>query len=204
MRKFANSTLNILLALGVVLILSGLFCAFQLFTRPDEQLPLISVLISVAGAILLYISLVIRANAFTFFAGLYVFLMGAVSFFITLEAFQNVSFRHLWPFLMLICAACLFLTCLYKYRAVRSVYCLPALVIGALGGVFLLFSFGILRFSFVEFFSKWWPLISILAGGSLVFLFFYQQTPNNIFPFESEDSADFTDEVQRTSKSKRG
>lgn len=203
MKKFTPSVLRLLLAIGVVLILAGLFCGFQFFTEIDEHLPVSSVLISVSGAILIYFSLAVVGNAAVFFSGLYIFLLGTVSFFLTLRAFPNIHFRHLWPALMVFCSVCLFCTCFYKYKRLRSIYGFPALLMLGLGGIFFLFSFSVVKFSFVRFISRWWPLMLIICGGALVSLFLYQQTPENRFPYESEDPADSTDSVGLKKKGKK-
>jgi len=202
MKQFSKSILNLLLALGVILILVGCFCAFQFLTEIDEHLPFSSVLISVVGAVLIYISLTLKKNAFLFFSGLYLFLIGLISFFLTLNTFENIKLKQIWPGFMVVCAICLFLTCIYKYREIRSIYVVPAFVIFFLSGVFFLFSFGIIRFSFIRLISRWWPLLLIISGGILVFIFLYQQTPDNHFPYEKEDLFDFTDSIKNKGKSK--
>lgn len=203
MKKFTPSVLRLLLGIGVVLILAGMFCGFQVLTEFTEQLPISSVLISISGAIMIYLSLAVVGNAAVFFSGLYIFLIGCVSFFLTLQSFPNIQFRHLWPSFMVFCSICLFLTCIYKYKRLRTIYVFPAVLIFVLGAVFFLFSFGIVKFSFVNFISKWWPLMLIICGGVLVSMFLYQQTGNR-FPYEMEDSADSTDAVGLKRRGSRG
>ncbi len=203
MKRFTPSVLRLLLGIGVVLILAGMFCGFQVITEYDERLPVSSVLISISGAMMIYISLAVVGNAAVFFSGLYVFLLGSVSFFLTLKAFSDIHFAQLWPFLMIFCSVCLLLTCIYTYKRLRSIYTFPAVLIFALGAVFFLFSFGVVNFSFVNFISKWWPLMLIICGGLLVSLFLYQQTPGNHFPYEPEDSADSTDFVGLKKRKRR-
>lgn len=192
MKKLNNSVLNILLAAGVILILVGLFFVFQIFAEIDEHLPVSSVLTSIVGAVLVYISLALKRNAFFFFMGVYVFLLGVMSFFVTMKAFPEFQIYQFWPVSMIVCFVCLFLTCIYKYKKLKVVYAFPASLIGGLGILFLLFSLDVIKISFVDFISRWWPLMLIACGGVLVFIFLYQQTPDNHFPYDKDES-DFMD-----------
>lgn len=189
MKKLTQPVLNLLLAVGVVLILAGLFCLSQLpafSERLDAGFPALPVAACGIGAVALYATLVKKAGSFFFFSSLYVFLLGILAFSFHLKV---VPFRisQVWPLLMLLCAVCLVVTCLRSERKLRTVYVFPAVTLAALGAFFMLFTFSIVRISFVDFIAKWWPLMPIFCGGGFVFLFLYQQTPDNKFPFERDD-----------------
>ena len=74
---------------------------------------------------------------------------------------------------------------------------LPFAFVGAttVGGVlFLLFTFDVIHFSFVSFFSKWFPAILIFLGAMLVGIFIYQQNSKGFFPYDKDELSDSTDD----------
>ena len=91
---------------------------------------------------------------------------------------------------MILSAVSLLAAGLRSKRRLRTVYVFPAVLLFALGLFFMLFTFSIVKISFVDFMAKWWPLMLIFSGGFFVFLFLYQQTPDNKFPFEKDEDGD--------------
>lgn len=187
MKKLPSSILNLLLAIGVVFILVGIFFAFQFVGGDDVELRFLSAAIPVAGAALVYVALAFRHNAFVFFSGIYLFLVGVL--WLVVSAFPGgISVIRLWPAGLVLCAVSLFLTSLFRYSRLRCVYAFPGAFLFAFGGVCLLFSFDVVKIPFVNFMSRWWPLMLIVFGGILVSIFLYQQTPGNKFPYDGGEA----------------
>lgn len=185
MKKLTVPVLNLLLAVGVVFILAGLFLLTQFVTKIEIPFPIYPALTMITGAVLFYLSLVIFKRSLLCFTGIYTFFVGILYmlFSTVLSEYDEARF---WPIAILMCSLSLTLTSLIKYRKLKSVYIFPSCLLAGLGVLYLLFSFSIIKISFINFISQWWPLFFILLGGFLVFVFLYQQTPDNHFPYTDD------------------
>ena len=184
MKKITVPVLNILLAAGVVLILAGLLLISH-FSAGFGAV--------IFGAVIFYLAMTVIHWAVLFFLGLLVFCIGLCMTFV----FTNVlpfGPEHLWPISLLLCGICLLLTCVFKHQKIRGVYLIPSLLIVLLGGVFLLFSFGVIKISLSSFVAKWGPLMLILAGAALVGVFLWQRNFKEFFPYDTDELSDLTDE----------
>lgn len=193
MKKFSVPALNIILAAGFLLILAGLFLISFFSAGLIEDFPVLDVSIMILGAAVFYIALVWIKWASAFFAGLYIFACGLLFIFIDFNVIDS-GLNVLWPLFSVFGGICLFLTCIFKHGRVRGVYLWPSVILVALGGVFLLFSFHVIRWSFVGFISKWFPLILILSGAVLVGIFIYQKKLGGFFPYDTDELSDVTDD----------
>lgn len=193
MKKFSVPALNIILAAGFLLILAGLLLISFFSSELIEDFPFLDVSIMILGAAVFYITLVWLKWASTFFIGLYIFACGLLFTFIDFNVVAS-GLNVLWPFFSVFGGICLFLTCIFKHGRVRGVYLWPSVILTALGGVFLLFSFHVIRWSFVGFISKWFPLILIVAGAVLVGIFIYQKKSGGFFPYDTDELSDATDD----------
>lgn len=193
MKKFTVPALNIILALGVLLILLGLFLISYFSSDFTGKIPLASVLIMFLGAVVFYASLVFLKRASTFFIGLYIFSCGLLFTFIDFNV-VNFGLSVLWPLFSVFGGVCLVLTCLFKHGRIRGVYLIPSIILVILGAIFLLFSFHIIRFSFVSFFSKWFPVVLIFSGAVLVAIFICQKKSLGFFSYDKDELSDATDD----------
>lgn len=193
MKKLTVPVLNIILAAGFLLILAGLFLISYFSSEIVEEFPVFDVSIMIFGALIFYITLVWIKWASTFFAGLYIFSCGLLFTFIDFNV-VNSGLDVLWPLFSVFGGICLVLTCLFKHGRIRSVYLIPSALLIVLGVVFFLFSFHIVRWSFVGFFSKWFPAILIFFGAVLVGIFIYQKKLSGFFPYDKDELSDDTDD----------
>ena len=76
MKKLAATTLNIILALGVVCILAGILLFPRLASHFNAHVETWTVILTVVGALVFYFSLVKYSSALVFFLGLYALLTG--------------------------------------------------------------------------------------------------------------------------------
>ncbi|MBQ9207039.1 MAG: hypothetical protein IJ158_10050 [Treponema sp.] len=193
MKKITVPVLNILLAAGVVLILAGLLLISHFSAGFGAEVPTGSIILMIFGAVIFYLAMTVIHWAVLFFLGLLVFCIGLCMTFV----FTNVlpfGPEHLWPISLLLCGICLLLTCVFKHQKIRGVYLIPSLLIVLLGGVFLLFSFGVIKISLSSFVAKWGPLVLILAGAALVGVFLWQRNFKEFFPYDTDELSDLTDE----------
>lgn len=190
MRKLTAPTLNILLAVGFVLILSGFFLLVFTFADEEHLYSFFNLGVVFCGAAAIYCSLTMYKRAFLFFAGLYLFLVSSF-YLLVASGILSVGWDRLWPCGVILSGVSLFFTCLFRHRRLLTAYLFPSVLLVFLGCVFLLFSLDIISVSFRTFFVRWWPFALILVGVFLIGLFLYQQTPDNHFPYEPEpDSID--------------
>ena len=193
MKKITVPMLNLLLAAGVVLIITGLILISRFSPGFGVSLPVVPISTMIFGALIFYVAMTLIHWALFFFLGLLVFFFGLSMTFV----FTNVlplGTEHLWPIALLLVGLCLLLTSIFKHRKLRGVYVFPAMLIEFLGFLFLLFSMNIIKVPFSVFIAKWGPLFLVLAGASLVGIFFWQRNFNDFFPYDKDELSDLTDE----------
>lgn len=178
---------SLLLALGLVLVLVGLFVFVGRLESSVKVFALRPVVSLVAGMLLLFISLALTGSSLSLFFGLFFFLMGTVLLLMD-SGILPYGFSRMWPTIMISAALSLFPAGLYRARRVRTVYLFPAIMMLVLGIVFLLFSLHVIPVSFRFFVSRCWPLVIILSGGILVVTFYIQQLNAKDFPYMEDDS----------------
>ena len=189
MKKLTVPLLNILLAFGVVCILVGIFLLVRVASNYHLELSFLTVALVFTGAVLLYLSLAVYRRALFFFLGLCLCFISIFNLIIA-SSVLPLSMRQLWPGQVVLSGVCLFVTGVFKNHHIRARYSFPALLLIALGAVFLLFSLHIIPVSFTYVVTRWWPAFLVLIGVSLVVLFLYQQAPNSHFPYESEEETE--------------
>lgn len=185
MNKKSVLKLNIILACGLIFILSGFFLLMNFSKSVFEDFPLIPVMSIILGTAGLYFSLTFFKKAFVFFLGFYAFLLGVFSLY-TSSKLCPVSFSQCWPISAVLCSLSLLVTSVFKNRRITSPYAYPSIAIGSLGVVFFLFSSDLVKLSFSAFMGKWWPVFLVACGIILVVLFLIQQNTNN-FPYAQDD-----------------
>ena len=159
----------------------------------ESHVPISAIAVLVVGASFLYASLIRPVNSPFFFAGLYLILLGSLYMFAS-SGVIRAGISELWPFSMILAAVSLLLTGLYRDRRLRFGFLVPSIAIAVLGVFFLLFSLEIIPFSFRKILTAWWPLVLILVGGSLVVFYAYLQSPVNIFPKNTDENPDASDD----------
>ena len=193
MKKITVPVLNVLLAMGVVLIIAGLLLISKFAAGFGSSLPSGSIATMIFGAVIFYVAMTLVHWAIFFFLGLLVFFFGLCMTFV-FSGVLPFGPNQLWPIAVLLCGICLILTCIFKHRKVRGVYFFPAVLIEILGIVFLLFSLNVIKISSSSFMAKWGPFVLIFAGASLIALFIWQRNFNDFFPYNKDELSDLTDE----------
>lgn len=170
-----NIKINIVLIIGLFLIFVGILLLTSYFAKnPQSVLLFRGVILFLVGAILLFLELMNTKKSWLMFISVSFMLIAVVLGMIDV-GFLPLGVRNLWPIFVIIFGFTLILFSFYKFKQMKAVYLVPALVIIFFGIFFMLFSMGIIKVSFVSVASKLWPLLLVLCGGILITIFFCQQ-----------------------------
>jgi hypothetical protein len=152
----------ILMTLGIAFLLKSMAG----FSAPSALWPFLFVIIG-----LIFVILAIKLNkrsiyfffaAFSFFAGIFLFLLAL--------KILPVSLAQSWPLLSVFAGLALFPAGWHHFNGIRYRFLIPSLAFAGLGCILLIFSFKVVSFSFRRFMANWWPLLFLLAGLILVLL----------------------------------
>lgn len=187
MKKLTATTLNMILALGVICILAGILFFVRVSAKLDAHIETWTVCLTVIGAVVFYLSLIKFNYALVFFSGLF-FVLSGFFFMIVNSGVVQTGVSGLWPFVIVLAGISLMLTGIAKDRRIRVSYFFPSLMLIFLGLFFLLFSLDIIEMSFRKWISIFWPLFPFFLGLSLIVLFLIQQNPAAHFPYDTGDS----------------
>lgn len=170
-----NIKINIVPIIGLFLIFVGILLLTSYFAKnPQSVLLFRGVILFLVGAILLFLELMKTKKSWLMFISVSFMLISVVLGMIDV-GFLPLGVRNLWPIFVIIFGFTLILFSFYKFKQMKAVYLVPALVIIFFGIFFMLFSMGIIKVSFVSVASKLWPLLLVLCGGILITIFFCQQ-----------------------------
>ena len=170
-----NIKINIVLIIGLFLIFVGILLLTSYFAKnPQSVLLFRGVSVFLVGAILLFLELMNTKKSWLMFISVSFMLIAVVLGMIDV-GFLPLGVRNLWPIFVIIFGFTFILFSFYKFKQMKAVYLVPALVIIFFGIFFMLFSMGIIKVSFVSVASKLWPLLLVLCGGILITIFFCQQ-----------------------------
>ncbi|WP_147613818.1 hypothetical protein [Treponema pectinovorum] len=189
MKKLTAATLNMVLALGVICILTGILFFVRVSSKLNAQIETWTVFVTVIGAFVFYLSLIKFNYALVFFSGLFSVLAGFF-FMILSSGVIGAGVSSLWPFVIVLAGISLMFTGIAKDRRIRVSYFFPSMMLVFLGLFFMLFSLDIIDMSFRKWISIFWPLFPFLLGLSLVVLFLIQQNPASHFPYDTSESED--------------
>ncbi|HCM27244.1 MAG: hypothetical protein A2Z99_12640 [Treponema sp. GWB1_62_6] len=103
-----------------------------------------------------------RRSRYLFFSALLI----QIGLFLVVFAAGGIDapLSKLWPVLSIFAGLALIPAGWHRYGAPQSRFIVPAIVFVLLGGVFLVFAFRLVPFSFKAFFLAWWPLLLLIAG----------------------------------------
>jgi hypothetical protein len=117
----------------------------------------------IAGAVLAFTAVKLRRSARYLFVAAFFLQIGFLLLLVASGALDSPLSR-LWPCLSIFAGLALIPAGWHRYRQARVRFVVPALAFVTLGAAFLLFSFGLIPFSFKRFFLAWWPLLLLFAG----------------------------------------
>jgi hypothetical protein len=93
-----------------------------------------------------------------------------VGFFLFLSALGifPLPLSKSWPLLSVFCGISLFPAGWRRFGTLKTAYVVPSIAFVFLGAALMIFSLGLVAFSFRQFMLNWWPLLVVLAGLVLV------------------------------------
>ena len=193
MRKFNITVLNVFAILGVILFLVLFVCAaFIANNNPNFSSLILPIVQIILGVLTIIFTLIFTKRAYHLFIGMFLLFWG----FVILLAIQNFipySVYQWWPVLGISSGFFIFLSGLYKYKKINFGYLLPSLVLFLLGIYFMLFSFKIIKISFLVVAAVGGPLFMIFLA-LLCIVYFYAQQKNKNLIVKDEEPLEFDDD----------
>jgi len=126
-------------------------------------------LFTAAGIFFLYKFFVKKTRPPALFSGLLLLLSGIFILILNMGILpQGITLKETWPVFMGIVGVSLIPYGSRYGRTIRVSLMVPGIILIVLMAVFLLFSLQIVKESFVDFFIRWWPLILVGMGISLI------------------------------------
>lgn len=185
--------LNILIPCAITLFV--ICAAFAFFVTPSKFIEILfgvfSIVQAISGFLICVLSLKITRRATHLFIGLLIFFSGVLQ--LISQFCSTVDLEELWPVYCVIAGIVLFVSGFYKYKKIKFGYSMPALTIFFMGVLFSLFTFNIIKKSFVELVVVFGPIFFGLTAISLIALFLLQ-TKHKKFVILDDETGTFSDE----------
>ncbi|MGL4981249.1 MAG: LiaI-LiaF-like domain-containing protein [Treponemataceae bacterium] len=189
-----NRSQNMLVAIGLLNVLLGIFLLINSFTPFSIHLYFFRpTVLFILGGFFLYRLLTSNRRPLFVFLSI-VFLLAALLFLLADSGLTQFSTNQLWPFFVVFTGLALFPSGYLKYKRLHPVFSVPAIMLFFMGLLFLLFSFDIIEMSLLMFAMKWWPLLFIFVGLGLILLFFYNQNMSTVSKKSETSLETFNDE----------
>ncbi|MBP5587516.1 MAG: hypothetical protein J6X37_02175 [Treponema sp.] len=180
--KFFRTTL----AIGFMCILIGLSLILILPAKNTEGFLFIFFFVLMClAAFLTYASLVLLKPVLLY-SGMNLFIYSVAAEIFTTKLIP-VHMSKIWPLFMIVFGITLIPSGYLRFKKIRTVYLIPAIVLVFLGTVFSLFSFHIIKVSFRRFIAFVWPAILIAGGLFLIVYYLYSQKYEESFIQDSDD-----------------
>ena len=180
------------LAIGFMFILIGLSLILILPAKNTEGFLFIFFLVLMClAAFIIYASLIL-SKPVLLYSGMNLFIYSVAAEIFTTKLIP-VQMSKFWPLFMVAFGITLIPSGYLKYKKIRTVYLIPAIVLVFLGTVFSLFSFHVIKVSFRRFIAFVWPAILIIAGLFLIIYYLYSQKYAESFIQDSDDQDDQED-----------
>ncbi|MBQ1628206.1 MAG: hypothetical protein II098_03480 [Treponema sp.] len=188
MSKKNMNFMNLILAVGLGLI----FLGFVLILCFAGSLPPFSSLILpdglfIAGFANLYYFLAFKKSPFRLFLSISLSMCGVFASLLVYGVLP-LSIKELWPLFIIITSAALFVSGRYNGGSFAISYDFPAVALFILGGLYLLFSLGIIKVPFKTLALMSCPIVLIAAGLFLIILFLRRKALLEILPEEISDA----------------
>ncbi len=173
MQSKKNRTLTAELAfiLGVLLAVSGVSALLYSVRTGRLFMLVLASMVMACSFIFFRLATSLRRNPRYFFVASFASIS---SLFLFLRFFDVITtpLAVLWPLLVVTTGLSLFSAGYFAYRKLVMSIFVPSLAFVLLGALFLLFSFGVVNFSFRSFFLQWWPLLLLFSGLLLLLVSF--------------------------------
>ncbi|MDR1893962.1 MAG: hypothetical protein LBQ61_04615 [Spirochaetales bacterium] len=175
MRRFVLKKYLGILA-GLFMILTGACILLWTVGKVSLALSVFPLLVAGFGILGLYLYFTENVSIALF--------MGMSCLFLSLfsgihRIFPQYYLKSAWPLVLFIIGIALLIFSLRKFRKRRIAFLIPALAFIFLALLFLLFSFKLIKMSFLDFVKIWWPGVILLLGMTLLFSSIKKNIKNN-------------------------
>ena len=183
----------IFIPLGTLLCFTNAVMLFMNSRRTSFDLPTALVLSCqfVMGLLIIIFSLRLVKKAVPLFIGLLLtfwFMLDVIVY-----AVPDYGVKEFWPCFVLLAGILLIISGRYKYKKLKFGFVIPAVTLIGMGLWYLLFSFRIIKRSFLTIAATLGPVFMLLVALFLVLLFLAQQRHKELVVHD-EDTGVFADE----------
>lgn len=176
---------NTVFAAGLIFVFLGIFFLVVRVIPSEKIIFARDVTVMALGIVFIFMAFAFTRNGLFVFLGIFAFLSGVTTLLSDVYVLP-VPMKDLWPVFMCYSGIALIPAGLYKMRRARSIYLFPAITLVFLGIFFLIFSLNEIPFRL--FIARWWPLLLLFTGGTLIALFVIQKNHAEEFPYLEDDS----------------
>lgn len=183
----------IMIPLGICIALLN---SVILFTH--SRIQTFDLFISAMLAVQLLLSLVIifldlfgQKKAFPLYIGLLMLFWGLLSIIVYVNPDYGIS--QFWPLFVILSGILLIVSGCYKYKKLKFGFVIPSVTLIGMGLWYMLFSFKIIKLSFVTVAAVLGPVFMLVIAGSLILFFLAQQKHKQLI-INDDDTGTFADE----------
>lgn len=193
MNEKSSKSLNILVSIGILLF--TYVCVFYSFSARKNIIDILCIILLsfqiIIGSIICTLATIRTKKASHLFLGSIFVFWGALS--ILINYILPFTIRQCWPIFGICAGILLFCSGLFKYRKIKFGYGIPAITLCCCCIWFSLFSFKIIKISFLSIAGTLGPLFMLLIAIILIVYFLLQQKHKELI-ISDEDTGVFLDE----------
>jgi hypothetical protein len=153
--------------IGLLLMFLGTVFLIVTLTNISRISAMTSFIFIVLGLFLAFFAIQLKKRSLYFFFAAF-FLQIGLFLFLAALGMLPIPFSKSWPLISVFSGLALFPAGWHRYGALRSRYVVPSIVFLILGSVLMIFSLDVVPFSFTQFIIRWWSLLVVLAGLTLI------------------------------------
>lgn len=193
MDEKSSKLLNILISCGIALFAIG--CVFYSLSMKKNAIDILFVVLVcfqlIIGSIICTLAAIRTQKALHMFIGAILVFGGTLT--LLIRHVLPFTISQWWPVYGIIAGVMLFGSGLFKYHKIKFGYCMPAVTLFLMGIWYALFSFNVIKVSFVSIAATVGPVFMLLIAVVLVVYFLLQQRHKELIVTD-EDTGIFADE----------
>lgn len=193
MDEKSSKLLNILISCGIALFAIG--CVFYSLSMKKNAIDILFVVLVcfqlIIGSIICTLAAIRTQKALHMFIGAILVFWGTLT--LLIRHVLPFTISQWWPVYGIIAGVMLFGSGLFKYHKIKFGYCMPAVTLFLMGIWYALFSFNVIKVSFVSIAATVGPVFMLLIAVVLVVYFLLQQRHKELIVTD-EDTGIFADE----------
>lgn len=189
----STTLLNVLIILDIVFFA---LCSFVLIINSTrrfiEVLFLISIILQVLlGMCVFFLSIFVTHKAYHLYMGS---LFVGWGFFTVIFTYSpEIGFKQGWPIFGIVTGVLYLFSGFYKYKKIKFGYLIPSMTLTLMSVWYSMFSFKIIKISFLSLAGTLGPVFMLLIAFALIIFFFAQQKHKELI-FPDDETGTFSDE----------